>query len=107
MPKKTKTEWKTINHESREGPEPSEIYFLKRTRDGSKWIAFKAEEYQKLLNRILAHLEKMDEILKRPVFGGPTQTTMASDDVFCTNCGRKETRDHNYCGRCGTTLPRS
>jgi hypothetical protein len=106
MPREIRTEWRTINHKLKEGSGPSEVYFLKRTSDGSEWIAFKEKEYEKPLNDILAHLEKMHEILKRPTFGGRTPTSAMAEAVFCTNCGRRETSGHNYCGWCGTALPK-
>jgi len=85
----------------------AEVYRLRRTRDGSEWLAFKAEEHEKLLNDILAHLGKMEEILNRPVGTSLRTDVMTAETLFCTNCGRKETSDHNYCGRCGSSLPKS
>jgi len=106
MPKRGKSEWQTVGHRVLKGSKPTEVFHLKRLSDGSRWVAFRAEEHEEFLNDVLSSLKKMEGILNRPTFGSSSTTAVTTESVFCTNCGQRETRDHNYCGRCGSVLPK-
>ena len=80
---------------------------MKKVGDDSIWYAYKAKEHDKFLKDILEIVEKIDASFKKSGFTTRQITSsspVAEQSLYCTNCGSKESPNHNYCGKCGNRL---
>jgi hypothetical protein len=83
---------------------------LKKVGDGSIWYAYKAKEHDKFPKDILDIVERIDASFKKngfTTYQGTNVVPVIEQSLYCTNCGSKESPNHNYCGKCGNRLAKS